>query len=209
MLLGVTKLSNLWCSTMCDNMHWTMLKRYVKLITICWETNEVYIAINFCQLFIGKDSSIDSTVTRFINERSQVRVPFTTPYRVFFFLVNDDILITSDFCISFHSLSSFLLNWGRLNVPHTFHANFCSFLISHELKSTDISTPQQPTAWGHHVYSFLSSAVTGVARLSKVNFGQRHREQIISSTLSFKACLCSSTYGCQRIFRNPLLKMEK
>ena len=31
----------------------------------------------------------------------------------------------------------------------------------------------------------------------------------LCSTLSFQACLCSSTYGCQIIFQNPLLTMEK
>ena len=35
MLSGVAKLSNLGCSTMCDNVCWTMLKRYVKLTYIC------------------------------------------------------------------------------------------------------------------------------------------------------------------------------
>ena len=35
-----------------------MLKGYVKLINICWATNQGYIAINFSQFFIRKDSSI-------------------------------------------------------------------------------------------------------------------------------------------------------
>ena len=30
----------------------------------------------------------------------------------------------------------------------------------------------------------------------------------ISSTFQFQACLCSSTYGWQRIFRNAFLEME-
>ena len=38
------------------------------------------------------------------------------------------------FYISFHSLSlSFFSNWGKLDVPITFHANFCSFLSSMSL----------------------------------------------------------------------------
>ena len=49
----------------------------------------------------------------------------------------------------------FFSNRGKLDTPSTFHVNFCSFLIFHELESTDISTPQQRPARGRHVYSFL------------------------------------------------------
>ena len=68
----------------------------------------------------------------------------------------DDILLACDSYISFHSLSLFLSNWGKLDISGTFHANFCSFQIFYELESTDISTPQQLPASGRHVYSFLS-----------------------------------------------------
>ena len=59
-------------------------------------------------------------------------------------------------------------------MSHTFHANSCSLLISHELESTEISTPQQLPARGHHVYSILSSVPTLAACLLEVNFGE-HR----------------------------------
>ena len=62
MLSGVAKLSNLWCSTTCDNVCWTMLKGYVKLTYICWTTDQIYIVIVFSQLFIRKDSSVGSTL---------------------------------------------------------------------------------------------------------------------------------------------------
>ena len=58
MLPGVAKLSNLRCSTMCDNVCWTMLKGYVKLTYICWTTNQIYIVIIFSPFFSGKDSSL-------------------------------------------------------------------------------------------------------------------------------------------------------
>ena len=50
-------------------------------------------------------------------------------------------------------------NWSKLDVSGTFHANFCSFLIFHELESTDISNPQQLPATGRHVYSCDSSCL--------------------------------------------------
>ena len=62
MLSGVAKLSNLRCLTMCDNVCWTMLKGYVKLTHICWTTNQIHIVIIFSQFFIGKDSSVGSTL---------------------------------------------------------------------------------------------------------------------------------------------------
>ena len=92
-----------------------MLMGNVGLIYICWTTNQVYIVINLSQVFIRKDSSVGS---------------FT---EFFFLLVCDDILLASDFYISFHSSSLFLSNWGKLNVSHSFHYNFFSFLITHEL----------------------------------------------------------------------------
>ena len=52
----------------------------------------------------------------------------------------------------------------KLDVPGTLNVNFCSFLIFHELESTDISTPQQLPR-GRHAYSFLNSAATLVACL--------------------------------------------
>ena len=54
MLSGVVKLSNLRCSTICDNVCWTMLRGYVKLTYICWTTNQIYIAIICSQFFIWK-----------------------------------------------------------------------------------------------------------------------------------------------------------
>ena len=57
----------------------------------------MYIFIIFYQFFIRKDSSVGST--RFINERSQVRVPGTALDRDFFLLVYDDILLACDFYI--------------------------------------------------------------------------------------------------------------
>ena len=45
-LSGMAKLLNLSCSTLCDNVQWTMLTGYVKLINICWTSNQVYIVIN-------------------------------------------------------------------------------------------------------------------------------------------------------------------
>ena len=48
----------------------------------------------FYQFFIRKDSSVVST--RFINERSQVRVPGTALDRYFFLSVHDDILLACD-----------------------------------------------------------------------------------------------------------------
>ena len=62
MLSGVVKLSNLQCSTICDNVCWTMLRGYIKLTYICWTTNQIYIAIICCQFFIRKDSSVGSTL---------------------------------------------------------------------------------------------------------------------------------------------------
>ena len=76
--------------------------------------------------------------------------------------------------INENSLSAF----NYLDDFSTFHANFCSFLISHELESTDISTPQQLPARGRHVYSFLSSAATRTARFWLVSFRERHHEHI-------------------------------
>ena len=90
-----------------------------------------------------------------------------------------DILLVCDFYISFHSLNLFFFsNWGKLDVPSTFHVNFCSFLVFHELESTGISIPQQLPARSRNVYSFLSSAATRVARLWYVSFGERHHAHI-------------------------------
>ena len=150
MLSGVAKLSNLWCSTKCDNVYWTMLKEYVKLIFLSFSFERIVQLVAY--LLHKQEVPGSSPVHTYLIE-------------FFFFLVNDDILLTSDFCMSFHSLSSILSNWERLNVPHTFHANFCSFLISYELQSSDISTSQQLPARSCHVYSFLSSALTRGARL--------------------------------------------
>ena len=68
-------------------------------------------------------------------------------------------------------ISLFFSNWGKLDVPSTFHVNFCSLPIFHQLESTDIPTPQQLSARGRHVYSFFCSAATRVARLWQVSFG--------------------------------------
>ena len=93
-------------------------------------------------------------------------VPATALHRVFFLLVYDDILLACDFYISFQVLFKVVFsNGSKLDVPGTFNVNFRSFLIFHELESTDISIPQQLPARGRHVYSFLSSAVTLVACL--------------------------------------------
>ena len=54
MLSGVAKLSNLRCSTMCDNVFWTMLKGYVKPTYICWTTNQIYVVIIFSEFFVRK-----------------------------------------------------------------------------------------------------------------------------------------------------------
>ena len=62
MLSGVVKLANLQCSTICDNVCWTMLRGYVKLTYICWTTSQIYIAIICSQFFIRKDSSVGSTL---------------------------------------------------------------------------------------------------------------------------------------------------
>ena len=95
----------------------------------------------------------------------------------FFFLLVYHILLASDFYISFHSLSLFLSNWGKLNVSHTFYANFCSFLISHELESSNISTPQQLPA---RASMFTTSWVQLWLELlvCEVSFGEHHHEQI-------------------------------
>ena len=69
-------------------------------------------------------------------------------------------------------------NWGKLDISSTFHANFCSFLIFHELESTDTSIPQQLPARGRNVHSFFSSAATQVARLWSVSFGERHHAHV-------------------------------
>ena len=60
----------------------------------------------------------------------------------------DDTLLACDLYISFHSLSLLFSNGGKLDVSGTFHVHFCSFLIFHELESTDISNPQQLLAKG-------------------------------------------------------------
>ena len=73
-----------------------------------------------------------------MNERSQVRVLGMALDKVFFLLVYDDIRLACDFDISFHSLSLFFLNLGKLDIPGTFHVISCSFPIFHELESTDI-----------------------------------------------------------------------
>ena len=43
-----------------NNVCWTMLKGYVKLI--CWTANQIYIVTIFSQFFIRKDSSVGSTL---------------------------------------------------------------------------------------------------------------------------------------------------
>ena len=138
---------------MCIEQCWRGMSFNLHLLN---NKSSVYIVINFSQVFIRKGSSIGSAVT------SETRGPgFESCARhlteFFFLLVYDDILLACDFCISFPSSSLFLSNWGKLNISSTFYANFCSFLISHELGSTDISTPQQLPARGHHVYSCNSS----------------------------------------------------
>ena len=76
-------------------------------------------------------------------------VPGTALHRVFFLLVYDDILLACDFYISFQVLFKVVFsNGSKLDVPGTFNVNFCSFLIFHELESTDISIPQQLPARG-------------------------------------------------------------
>ena len=149
---------NLQCSTICDNVCWTVLRVYVKLTYICWTINQIYIAIICSQFLIRKDSWVGSTLASLRKPEvpgSNSRHP---TWQSFVFLsVYDDILLARDFYISFHSLSLFFFsNWGGLDIYSTFHANFCSFLIFHEFEFTDISTPQQLTATGRHVYSFLS-----------------------------------------------------
>ena len=54
MLSGVARLSNLRCSTVCDNVCWTMLKGYVKLTYICWTTNQIYVVIIFLSFPVGR-----------------------------------------------------------------------------------------------------------------------------------------------------------
>ena len=140
-----------------------MLKRYVKLTYICWTTNQIYIVIIFSQFSIRKDTSVGSTLASWTRgPRFESRAQHLTEF--FFLLVYYYILLACDFYISSHSLS-FFSNWGKLDVPSIFHVSFSSFLIFHELESTDISIPQQLPARGRHVYSFLSSAATRVARL--------------------------------------------
>ena len=51
-------------------------------------------------------------------------------------------------------------------------------MIFHEVESNDILTPQQLPATDRHVYSFLSSAATQVARLWLVSFSERHHAHI-------------------------------
>ena len=70
------------------------------------------------------------------------------------------ILFASDFIFLF-TIKAFFSNWGKLDVPSTFHVNFCSFLIFPDPESTDISTLPQLPARDRHVYSFLSSAPGG------------------------------------------------
>ena len=167
MLSGVVKLSNLQCSTICDNVCWTMLKGYVKLTYICWTTNQIYIAIICSQFFIRKDSSVGSTLARFINQRSQVRIPGSPLDRVFLPFSVWWYSACLRFLYFFSLFKLVFSTWGGLDIYSTFHANFCSFLFFHEFESTDISTLQQLPARGRHVHSFLSatSAATQFARL--------------------------------------------
>ena len=154
MLSGVAKLSNFRCSTVSDNVCWTMLKGYVKLAYICWTRNQIYTVIIFLSFSFGR---IAQLVAHSLRKRE---VPGSNPWHGTWqsfssFLVYDDIPLACDFYISFHSLSLFFSNWGKLDVSSTFHVNFCSFLIFHELESTDLSTPQQLPARGRPCLQLL------------------------------------------------------
>ena len=86
----------------CDNVYWTMLNGYVKLINICWATNQVYIVINFSQFSFER---IAQLVAHLLHKQEVPGLSIVHGTRVFFFLVNDYILLTSDFGMSFHSFS--------------------------------------------------------------------------------------------------------
>ena len=100
MLSGVAKLSNLQCSTMCDNVCWTMLKEYVKLTYICWTTIQIYVVIIFS---FGRMAQL---VAHSLRKRE---VPGSSLGQGTWqgsssLLACDDILLACDFCTSFHSL---------------------------------------------------------------------------------------------------------
>ena len=87
------------------------------------------------------------------------RVPGSSAWHIlepFFISVCGNIPLASGFHISSYLLSLFLSNRGKLKIHHILHANFFSFLIFHELESTDISTPQQLPVRSPHIYSFSS-----------------------------------------------------
>ena len=63
------------------------------------------ILLFFLSFSFGRIAQLVAQHTRFINERSQVRVPGTALDSFFFLLVYDDILLACDFYSSFHSLS--------------------------------------------------------------------------------------------------------
>ena len=162
MLSGVVKLSNLQCSTICDNVCWTMLRGHFKLTYICWTTNQIYIAIICSQIFIRKAQLVAHSLHKAEVPGSNPRHPTWQSFSSF-----QCMMI---FCLNVIFIFLFILffsNWCGLDIHSTFHANFCSFLIFHEFESTDISIPQQLLARGRHVYSFLSasSAATQFARL--------------------------------------------
>ena len=93
------------------------------------------------------------------------------------------------FIFFFHFLSLFLSNWGKLKVASTFHANFCSFLISHVNESTDISTPQKLPARGRHVPGAMFTAFWAQLWLELLVCDRSVSVNVITNTFVGLKCL--------------------
>ena len=102
-------------------------------------------------------------------------------------------------CLSviLYSSKLFFFELSKQDIPGTFHVNVCSFLIFHDLESTDISTPQQATSSKRPpCLQFRADRKTGGAHLEFSGRNAMHGKSRVSSAVKYDCFELDDSGNC-------------